>query len=93
MTPEQARQLDELTKFMKALKSSTTIPYDVDGAFRKRFITDIDLSTFGIPNGITNAPRSAVTAPIGGATEDAEARTAINSVISRLEELGLITEN
>jgi len=32
----------------------------------------------------------AINAPSGGATVDAEARTAINTIISRLKELGLI---
>jgi hypothetical protein len=39
------------------------------------------------------APGAAVTAPTGGATVDAEARTAINTVITRLETLGLIEAN
>lgn len=36
---------------------------------------------------------AAVTAPTGGATQDAEARTAINDIISRLEAHGLIADN
>lgn len=36
---------------------------------------------------------SAITAPTGGATTDAEARTAINSIISALEAHGLIADN
>jgi len=35
----------------------------------------------------------AITAPTGGATTDAEARTAINSIISALEAHGLIADN
>lgn len=38
-------------------------------------------------------PGAAVTAPAGGATVDAEARTAINALISRLEALGLVEPN
>ena len=38
-------------------------------------------------------PGAAVTAPTGGSTVDAEARTAINAVITRLEALGLIAPN
>jgi hypothetical protein len=36
---------------------------------------------------------ASVTAPSGGATQDAEARTAINDIISRLEAHGLIADN
>lgn len=36
---------------------------------------------------------AAVTAPSGGATVDSEARAAINTLITRLEALGLIEEN
>jgi hypothetical protein len=44
--------------------------------------------------GVTAVDRpEAVTAPTGGGTTDAEARTAINSIIDRLEELGLVKTN
>ena len=36
---------------------------------------------------------TAVTAPVGGGTVDAEARTAINSIITKLETLGIVDEN
>ena len=36
---------------------------------------------------------SAITAPTGGATTDAEARTAINAIISALEAHGLVADN
>ncbi len=39
------------------------------------------------------ARQAAITAPTGGATVDAEARTAINLLITRLEVAGLITPN
>lgn len=34
------RQIDELQKQLDTLKSSTTIPFDIDKAFRKRFDLD-----------------------------------------------------
>ena len=39
------------------------------------------------------AQKSAITAPTGGATTDAEARTAINSIITVLEQFGLVAAN
>lgn len=38
-------------------------------------------------------PLAAITAPTGGGTIDAESRTAINSIITTLENLGFITSN
>lgn len=37
--------------------------------------------------------KSAITAPTGGATTDAEARTAINAIITVLEQFGLVAPN
>lgn len=39
------------------------------------------------------APGAAVTAPTGGSTVDAESRAAINAIITRLEDLGLLVAN
>jgi hypothetical protein len=36
MTPEQEQKLNEVYEFTQSLKSSSSIPYDVDGAFRDR---------------------------------------------------------
>lgn len=50
------------------------------------------ITRFGL--GRTPAQRqSAITAPTGGATQDAEARTAINSIITVLETFGLVGPN
>lgn len=37
--------------------------------------------------------QSAITAPTGGATTDAEARTAIDAIITVLEQFGLVEAN
>jgi len=44
-------------------------------------------------NDLSIVRKTAITAPTGGGTQDSEARTAINTIISTLEDLGLINEN
>lgn len=44
-------------------------------------------------NQIHRAPQAAITAPTGGGTQDAEARTAINAIITALENLNLVKPN
>lgn len=39
------------------------------------------------------AQQTAITAPTGGATVDAESRAAINAIITRLEAYGLVADN
>lgn len=39
---------------------------------------------------LLNAPQPAITVPTGGATVDAQSRTAITSIITTLQELGFI---
>lgn len=50
-TQKLQRQIDELQKQIDTLKSSTTIPFDIDGAFRKRLgieslVTDRELDAY-----------------------------------------------
>lgn len=54
---------------------------------------DVRAVTFRVGTGTLAARQSAITAPTGGATVDAEARTAINAVITLLETFGLVTPN
>ena len=45
------QKLDEVYNFMQALKSSTTIPHDVDGAFRTRLsnsLGELSVSAKGV---------------------------------------------
>lgn len=85
---ELERQIAELREELNKLRSSTTIPFEVDAAFRDR-LSDIN----DLPDGLEDAPLTAITAPSGGVTVDSQARTAINSVITALESLGLVSPN
>lgn len=87
---ELQRQIDELKQKLIALEASATIPHDVEQAFRDRLH---DLADVDLPDGLEDAPLSAVAAPSGGTTVDSEARTAIIDLTTRLEDLGLIAAN
>lgn len=87
MEQELKNRISKLEQEIQNLKSFTTISFEIDGAFRERF----RLSK--IAKIIDNAPMTAITAPSGGATQDGQARTAINSIITALETLGLLREN
>jgi len=78
------QQINELRQQIDSLKSSTTIPFEIGEAIRLRM---------NLPLQLTSAPISAVTSPTGGATVDTPARTAIDSIITQLETLGLINPN
>ena len=90
MTPEQEQKLNEAYETLQMLQNSASIPHEFDAAFRDRFS---NLYSDALPVDLKTAPRSAITAPSGGVTQDAEARTAINLIITALEELGLVTAN
>ena len=83
MDPTELARLEKVEAFMRALGAAASIPKDVDGAFRARFLADF-------PEGIFDAPLGSISNPTGGLTVDAQARSAINSIITRLEDLGLI---
>lgn len=48
MTPEQDQMLDEVYDFIVKLKSSQTIPLEVDRAFRARLASSIGLVESGL---------------------------------------------
>lgn len=88
------QQVDELQKKLDAL---------TDVYYRTHFIDkDVFMNAVYFKNTVylpaktaffgSNTPiskQSAITAPSGGATQDAEARTAIGIIITRLQTLGL----
>jgi hypothetical protein len=55
-----------------------------------RFLRVAKLST---SNKTPAAQQTAITAPTGGSTVDAESRVAINAIITRLEAYGLVADN
>ena len=87
MIPQEINnRIDALQAELDLLKAEHTIPFDVEMAFKNRL--NIEL-----PEGMENAPLTAITAPTGGATTDSQARTAINDIITALESLGLVIPN
>lgn len=89
MNPEIKKLQDEIADLKRkvdALGNIATIPYTVEHAFRHRL--DIEALS-DVPAGLSNAPLGAIGAPTGGVTVDSEARTAINTIRSRLTTLGL----
>jgi len=90
MTPEELlNRIEELEREINLLKSAATIPYENEQALRER----LQVSSFvtSLPNGFEDAPLASITAPSGGATVDSQARTAISTIITRLEDLGLVS--
>lgn len=90
---QQIKEIEETINKLESqfnmLKSSSTIPYDIYKAFLVR-LQDL---TPELPDGFEDAPLAAITAPVGGATVDSPSRTAINDIITTLENLGLIEPN
>lgn len=75
---------------MLGLGRQDKIPLNVEKAFRYRLARYFEIN---LPDGFEDAPLALITAPTGGATVDAEARAAVNTVITRLENLGLVLPN
>lgn len=92
MNPEIQKlqtQVDELQRRLNLLEDSSTISFETEQAFRQRLL---DLFP-NLPEGFDTAPLTAITAPTGGAVVDSQARTAINLIITAMEDLGLLNPN
>ena len=90
METEDQKRIKELEKKVKELESFTTISFEVEKAFKDRLgINTLKTFVDTLPTDLSNAPQAAITSPTGGVTIDAESRTAINSIITALQTLGL----
>lgn len=77
-------EINKIWAELKKLNAASSIPFDIGEAFKIR------TGVKDFPQELKNAPAATVADPAGGATSDGQARTAINSIIDRLQELGLI---
>lgn len=86
---ELQKKIIELENKINLMYSSTTIPFEVEQAIRAR----INNLLVNLPADLFNAPLNSINEPSGGATVDAIARASIVTIITRLEELGLVDPN
>ena len=112
MTPDEKSKFDEMYAFIKSLKASATIPFEVDAAIQGRGFIKNSTPTIPVPKGGTGVatltglvqgngvgafsaptPLALITSPTGGATIDSQARTAIDTIITRLESWLLVSPN
>lgn len=67
MTPEEKKQLDELTKWKMSLEKVSTIPLNIDQSFRQRFSSPtITKVTLNFPSTAADMS-SSLTVPVAGA--------------------------
>jgi hypothetical protein len=83
---ELQRELDELKVLFFKNKFPTTEIWDKDVRFNRGFLAK---GTVGFYTKVPIAQYGAITAPTGGATVDAPARTAINDIRTFLTAIGL----
>lgn len=98
MTPEQRiaqleQQVQELMNFKRSISSTAAIPFDVEKALRDRLEQYFSYLPPSLVISLSTAPLSSITSPTGGMTVDTQARTAIDTIITRLEDLGLVSAN
>lgn len=86
---ELQKKIIELENKINLMYSSTTIPFEVEQAIRAR----INNLLVNLPAGLFTAPLNSITEPTGGGTADVQARASIVTIITRLEELGLVDPN
>lgn len=86
---ELQKKIIELENKINLMYSSTTIPFEVEQAIRAR----INNLLVNLPAGLFTAPLNSIIEPTGGGTADVQARASIVTIITRLEDLGLINPN
>ena len=88
---ELQKRIEDLENKLKLLEAGSTMPKPVEDAIRDRLRIDRFEQVLVLPDGLFNAPLSSVTPAAGGATVDTQARASVNTVIARLQSLGLIS--
>ena len=87
---EQIQQLNERIKVLEdRLNGVTNDTRQVD-VIRDALSTSLQVKRFGLDT-TPEARQSAISDPTGGLTIDSEARSAVNSLISRMETFGFIS--
>ena len=86
------KEVENLRQILESLNASATIPFKVHKAFENRFqILRFPVLAQSVKTALESAPYATISDPAGGATIDSQARTAINTLIDRLQSLGLIS--
>lgn len=87
-----AKEVRALSRKIDALSKSSTIPFNVHKAFADRLqISKFPVLEESVAEALGNAPLATISDPAGGAVIDSQARSAIGTIIDRLQALGLIS--
>lgn len=90
MTPEERKLLEDINKRLYKLEDLFYRFKQIDKYYFEHPVLFKQNSKIGFYGTSPVSQPATISDPSGGGTQDAEARTAINSLIDRLQELGLI---